>query len=307
MPIHDKLNISEYLYNKFFEFYAEQTPQVLSALNTEANIDIRVNNLKSDTEQVAKELEEQGIETTKLPILSNGLRLNKRFALSSLKTFKDGFFEIQDCGSQIVSKLINAKKGDKIVDFCAGAGGKTLAMADDMKNTGRIIYCDISEKRLERASIRLRRAGVNNAEKRLFSSEKDKWIKRRNERFSGGFDKVVVDAPCSGTGTWRRNPDQKWRTDEQTINELCVLQENILKSSSRLVRPGGKLIYITCSLLKDENESQVDKFLDNNKDFHLCDINNTWFDTFEQKNISNDKTLRISAHQNNSDGFLWLY
>ena len=176
-------------------------------------------------------------------------------------------------------------------------------MADDMKNTGRIIYCDISEKRLERASIRLRRAGVNNAEKRLFSSEKDKWIKRRNERFSGGFDKVVVDAPCSGTGTWRRNPDQKWRTDEQTINELCVLQENILKSSSRLVRPGGKLIYITCSLLKDENESQVDKFLDNNKDFHLCDINNTWFDTFEQKNISNDKTLRISAHQNNSDGF----
>ena len=303
MPIHDKLNISEYLYNKFFEFYAEQTPQVLSALNTEANIDIRVNNLKSDTEQVAKELEEQGIETTKLPILSNGLRLNKRFALSSLKTFKNGFFEIQDCGSQIVSKLINAKKGDKIVDFCAGAGGKTLAMADDMKNTGRIIYCDVSEKRLDRASIRLRRGGVNNAEKRLLSSEKDKWIKRRNERFSGGFDKVVVDAPCSGTGTWRRNPDQKWRTDEQTINELCVLQESILKSSSRLVRPGGKLIYITCSLLKDENESQVDKFLDNNKDFHLCDINNTWFDTFEQKNISDDKTLRITAHQNNSDGF----
>ncbi len=303
MPIHDKLNISEYLYNKFFEFYGEQTPEVLSVMNTEANVDIRVNNLKSNTEQVTKELEEQGIETTKLPIISNGLRLNKRFALSSLKIFKSGFFEIQDYGSQIVSKLINAKKGDKIVDFCAGAGGKTLAMADDMENTGRIIYCDISEKRINRAGIRLRRSGVNNAEKRLLSSEKDKWIKRRNNRFNGGFDKVVVDTPCSGTGTWRRNPDQKWRTNEQTINELCILQESILQSSSRLVRPGGKLIYITCSLLKDENETQVDKFLNNNKDFYLCDINNTWNDVFEQQNINKNKTLRISTHQNNSDGF----
>ena len=303
MPIHSELNISEFLYNKFNETYGTETNKIISALNAEANVDIRINSLKSNINQVKQELLNKDIDTTPLPLLENGLRLQKRFALSGLEIFKNGFFEIQDYGSQIVSKLINAKKGEKIVDFCAGAGGKTLAMADYMENTGRIVYCDISQKRLERASHRLRRAGVNNAEKRLLSSEKDKWVKRQKHRLDGGFDKVVIDAPCSGTGTWRRNPDQKWRTDETTINELCDLQQNILQSASRLVRTGGKIFYITCSLLKDENQNQIDKFLQNNPDFHISSIETLWNDVFEQKYQSDEKTLTLLPHQNDSDGF----
>ena len=303
MPIYSELNISEFLYNKFYETYEMQANHIISALNSPANVDIRINTLKSNINQVKRELLEKDIETDELELLKNGLRLKKRFALSGLDIFKNGFFEIQDYGSQLVSALINAKKGEKIVDFCAGAGGKTLAMADAMENTGRIVYCDISEKRLERAGHRLRRAGVNNAEKRLLSSEKDKWVKRRSHRLDGGFDKVVIDAPCSGTGTWRRNPDQKWRTDETTINELCDLQQNILQSASRLVRPGGKIFYITCSLINDENQNQIDNFLKNNTEFHISSIENIWNDVFDEKYKLDKKTLTLLPNETDSDGF----
>ncbi|MGB1361273.1 MAG: RsmB/NOP family class I SAM-dependent RNA methyltransferase [Alphaproteobacteria bacterium] len=303
MPEYVQLNVQSWLYDKFKEVYGDETFHAINAMNKEGSVDIRVNTLKSNIDMVRNALKQNNIDALDLNLLDDGLRLKKRYALSSLEAFKNGLFEIQDYGSQLASKLIGAKKGDKIVDFCAGAGGKTLAMAQDMENTGRIIYCDVSEKRLNRASIRLRRSGVNNAEKRVLSSERDKWIKRRTERLDGGFDRVVIDAPCSGTGTWRRNPDQKWRTTENTLNELVELQENILQSASRLTRPGGKIIYITCSLLAEENENQINKFIKNNDDFDLCDIKEIWKDTFNNPLKSAGKTLRISPHNFNSDGF----
>lgn len=154
--------------------------------------------------------------------------------------------------------LLDARPGERVADFCAGAGGKTLAIAAQMNNKGRVVSCDVSEARLKRCAERLRGAGLHNAETRLLTSETDRWVKRHK----GGFDRVLVDAPCSGTGTWRRNPDARWRApEEKGLENLVALQARILASAARLVRPGGRLVYATCSLLPGENEEQVAAFL----------------------------------------------
>jgi len=164
--------------------------------------------------------------------------------------------EIQDEGSQVIAALTGAAPGMRVVDWCAGAGGKTLALAAMMGNRGQIVACDVSAARLEGAVRRLRRAGVTNVERHLVVSG-DKWAKRR----AGAFDRVLVDAPCTGTGTWRRNPDARHRLAEQDLLELTRKQSSILDNARALVRKGGRLIYATCSLLQEENEGQVSGFL----------------------------------------------
>ncbi|TPO17357.1 RsmB/NOP family class I SAM-dependent RNA methyltransferase, partial [Mesorhizobium sp. CU2] len=152
----------------------------------------------------------------------------------------------------------DARPGERVVDFCAGAGGKTLAIATQMNNKGHVVACDVMEGRLKRGAERFRRAGLHNIETRLLASETDRWIKRHK----GGFDRVLVDAPCSGTGTWRRNPDARWRApEEKGLDNLVSLQARILASAARLVKPGGRLVYATCSLMSEENEDQVAAFL----------------------------------------------
>ncbi len=230
----------------------------MRAMLEEAAPDIRVNPLKATRADVLEALREEGIAASPTPLSPLGLRISGRPPLASLEIFKNGLIEIQDEGSQLVALLVDAQPGMSVVDFCAGAGGKTLAMAACMNNRGRVIACDVLGGRLKRARARFRRAGLHNVEIRELSSENDGWVKRN----AGRHDRVLVDAPCSGTGVWRRNPDARWKQMGPELEELLALQARILASAARLVRPGGRLIYATCSLLEEENERQVEKFLE---------------------------------------------
>ena len=209
-------------------------------------------------------------------------------SLSAEPAYVKGLVEIQDEGSQMVALVVDAKPGERVVDFCAGAGGKTLAIAAMMQNKGKIIACDILAKRLERSTERFRRAGLHNIETRPLSSERDPWVKKHK----GGFDRVLTDAPCSGTGTWRRNPDARWRSLGPGLEALIKIQAEILDSAARLVKSGGRLIYSTCSLLPDENEKQIEKFSATHPDFSLspCGLNGADF-------------LSLSPAEHGTDGF----
>src|SRR5258708_14431446 len=187
----------------------------------------------------------------------------------------------------------------RVVDFCAGAGGKTLALAAQMQNRGKLVACDVAEWRLERAGRRLRRAGVSNVERRARTSELD----LRGERHAGGFDRVLVDAPCLGVGSWRRNPDGKWRATPNDLAELTLRQRDILASAARLVRPGGRLTYVTCSLLHEENEAQAEAFLAASSDFALYPAARAWAETLGGRSPGGDDYLRLTPARHGPDGF----
>ncbi|TPM39928.1 RsmB/NOP family class I SAM-dependent RNA methyltransferase, partial [Mesorhizobium sp. B2-3-4] len=231
--------------------------QEMAALLTPAPLDLRVNSIKSTREAMLGALKGLGLAAEASEMAPWGIRVQERPSLAGLPMLQRGEVEIQDEGSQLVAMLVDARPGERVVDFCAGAGGKTLAIATQMNNKGHVVACDVMEGRLKRGAERFRRAGLHNIETRLLASETDKWIKRHK----AGFDRVLVDAPCSGTGTWRRNPDARWRAQEQGLDNLVALQARILASASRLVKPGGRLVYATCSLLLEENEEQVGAFL----------------------------------------------
>ena len=220
-------------------------------------LDLRVNPVKASRAAALRNLKGLGLAAEATRLAPHGIRVGERFSLGRLAGLKTGEIEIQDEGSQLVALLVDARPGERVVDFCAGAGGKTLAIAAQMQNTGRLVACDVNAARLLRAAERLRRAAVHNVETRVLASETDRWIKRHK----GGFDRVLVDAPCSGTGTWRRNPDARWRAPDLGLPALVALQARILTSAARLVKPGGRLVYATCSLLVEENEDQVAAFL----------------------------------------------
>jgi 16S rRNA (cytosine967-C5)-methyltransferase len=271
----------------------------MTAMQDEAGLDLRVNALKAEREAVYGALAKQGIELARTKLSPLGLRLFERVPLGQLDLFKNGAIEVQDEGSQIAALLADARPGMRVVDFCAGAGGKTLALAAAMKNRGHLVAADIAEKRLERATQRLRRAGASIVQRQPLASARDKWVKRH----AAGFDRVFVDAPCTGTGTWRRNPDAKWRLKPEDVTELPVLQADILDSAQRLVKPGGRLIYATCSLLMEEDEDQVAKFLDTHADFFLVPIRDIWADTIGGDCPARADTLRLTPSRNGTDGF----
>ena len=229
----------------------------MAATLSPAPLDLRVNPMRSTRPTVLRGLKDLGLRAEATRLAPQGIRIRERLSLARLPGLKTGEIEIQDEGSQMVALLVDARPGERVVDFCAGAGGKTLAIAAQMRNKGHIIACDVNEARLKRCAERLRRAGLHNAETRVLASETDRWIKRHK----GGFDRVLVDAPCSGTGTWRRNPDARWRAPELGLQTLVALQARILASAARLVKPGGRLVYATCSMLVEENEAQVAAFL----------------------------------------------
>ncbi|WP_375688330.1 RsmB/NOP family class I SAM-dependent RNA methyltransferase [Pseudooceanicola sp. LIPI14-2-Ac024] len=241
----------------------------MAALLTPPTLDLRVNTLKATREEMLRELTALGLPAEPARMAPQGIRIGERVSLARVAPLKSGAVEIQDEGSQLVALLVGAGPGDRVVDFCAGAGGKTLAIAAQMANKGRIVACDVNEGRLKRSTERFRKAGVHNAETRLLASETDRWVKRHK----GGFDRVLVDAPCSGTGTWRRNPDARWRPEEEAgLDSLIALQGRILASAARLVKPGGRLVYATCSLLTAENEAQVAAFLDTHPEFAVVPL-----------------------------------
>ena len=274
-------------------------PREIAALNEAAPLDLRVNVLKSDREKARAALKRADIDAVRTPLSPIGLRVFERIPLATLDVFKSGALEVQDEGSQIAALLADAKPGTRVVDFCAGAGGKTLALAASMDNRGHLVACDVSAHRLERATQRLRRAGVSIVQRQPLSGHRDKWVKRHAQ----GFDRVLVDAPCTGTGTWRRNPDAKWRLKPEDLAELAALQADILDSAQRLVKPGGRLVYVTCSLLREEDESQVEHFLATHADFSLIPIAEIWRTVIGGDAPIRDPMLRLTPARNGTDGF----
>jgi 16S rRNA (cytosine967-C5)-methyltransferase len=274
-------------------------PREARALNDTAPLDLRVNPLKSNRDKARAALAREGIDAAPTPLSPLGLRVRERIPLSTLAIFKSGGIEVQDEGSQIASLLVEARPGMRVVDFCAGAGGKTLALAASMENRGHLVACDVSASRLERATQRLRRAGASIVQRQALASHRDKWVKRH----ASGFDRVLIDAPCTGTGTWRRNPDAKWRLRPEDLTELTALQADILDSAQRLVKPGGRLIYVTCSLLREEDEMQVAAFLTMHPDFALLSISEVWRDAVGTDCPTSEPMLRLTPARNGTDGF----
>jgi len=279
--------------------YGERLEGELTALLAPAPLDLRINPLKTTREAVAEELRDVGAKVTLCRYAPYGLRLGARLALPTLPAFKEGRIEVQDEGSQLVALLVDAKPGMRVVDFCAGAGGKTLAIAAMMNNKGRVIALDVLGKRLLRAEERFRRAGLHNIEARALTSEQDPWIKRHK----ASFDRVLVDAPCGGSGTWRRNPDARWRELGPGLTALLPLQQQILTSAARLVKPGGRLIYATCSLLDAENQEQIAAFLATHPDFTLLPYQTIWQEATTTPPPCAGDMLQLTPAQHDTDGF----
>jgi 16S rRNA (cytosine967-C5)-methyltransferase len=265
MPQRERLECPEWAYPALQKALNGTFEKELGAMMGQAPMDLRVNALKATRDEVLPQLLKDGFNAHPGKISPLSIRVFGRPQISQHQLYKDGFFEIQDEGSQMVALVAAAKPGEQVADFCAGAGGKTLALGASMNNKGRIVAMDVLGGRLIRAKERFRRAGLHNIETRELTSENDKYVKRHE----GHFDLVLVDAPCTGTGTWRRDPDKRWRMLGPGISELVPLQKKILDSACRMVKPGGRLVYATCSLLPEENEDQIRAFLGDHKNFSL--------------------------------------
>ena len=240
------------------QYGEEERIALAESLLQPAPFDMRVNTLKGKPEAVLARMKKEGFSDARAMELSPwGIRCPERIDISRHELFENGTVEVQDEGSQLLARIVGAKRGDFVVDFCAGAGGKTLAMAAMMASTGRIYALDVNDKRLDNMGPRLARSGVSNVQPMRIDDEDDSKL----NKFAGKADRVLVDAPCSGLGTLRRNPDLKWRQSPTSVKELVVKQGNILAAASRLVRPGGRLVYATCSLLSEENETIAEGFM----------------------------------------------
>jgi 16S rRNA (cytosine967-C5)-methyltransferase len=298
LPPQMRASMPQWLFDKLAAQYGEQeTLELAAVLNTPAPLDLRVNSIKANRDDVVAQLATAPIVAEPMPYAPLGLRLHKKPALQNLPLFKEGAIEVQDEGSQVLAQLVGARRGEMVVDFCAGAGGKTLALGAIMRNTGRLYAFDVSEKRLAKLKPRMARSGLSNVHPAVIAHERDAKVKR----LAGKIDRVLVDAPCSGLGTLRRNPDVKWRQTPEAIAEMQEKQLSILDGASRLVKSGGRLVYATCSLLNEENDVVVEQFLANHDDFQLVPVSEV---LAEQKiALEMDKYLKLLPHKHNTDGF----
>jgi 16S rRNA (cytosine967-C5)-methyltransferase len=235
------------------------------ALMQPAPLDLRANIHKANREAVLAQLTEAGIAAEPMPYSPWGIRIKQAFDLSRTAMFKEGLIEVQDEGSQLLALLTGARRGEMVADLCAGAGGKALALGAAMASSGRLYAFDISEKRLSKLSPRLKRSGLSNVTAQLIANENDTRLKR----LAGKLDRVLIDAPCSGLGTLRRNPDLKFRQSPQTVESLNQTQASLIRAGAKLVKPGGRLVYATCSLLAEENQAIVEAFLAGHPEFRL--------------------------------------
>jgi 16S rRNA (cytosine967-C5)-methyltransferase len=241
--------------------------QFVASMAGSAPLDLRVNMLKTNRDKAQAQLHEAGIESTPTPYSPWGLRVDGKPGLQKTDVFLRGDVEVQDEGSQLLAAMVSPKRGEMVVDFCAGAGGKTLALGAAMRSTGRLYAFDVNGHRLDKLKPRLARSGLSNVHPAQLTNERDDRVKR----LAGKIDRVLVDAPCSGLGTLRRNPDLKWRLSAKAIDELCELQAKILESACRLLKPGGRLVYATCSPLRREDEAIAEAFSAAHPEFTLLD------------------------------------
>ena len=271
MPEAVRLEVPDWILRRLKTRFGPALDAELSAMLGPAPLDLRVNTLKATRDAARSALAAEGIDARPTPLSAWGLRVDERRSVVGTRAFRLGVVEIQDEGSQLVAGLVGAAPGMRIADYCAGAGGKTLAMAMAMENRGHLVACDTAPARLAAAAPRLRRAGVHNVERHLISPG-DKWAKRR----AGSFDRVLVDAPCTGCGTWRRNPAARLRLSLADLDRLLSEQAAILERAAGLVRNGGRLVYATCSVLIEENEAQVSAFLARHSEFVALPMEQAW-------------------------------
>lgn len=282
---------------------ASEVEKLATALNQSAPLDLRVNPLKAERSAVLARLVADGIAAEACPYSPLGIRLANKPALANYPLFLDGSIEVQDEGSQLLGYLLQPKRGEMVADFCAGAGGKTLLLGALMRSQGRLYAFDVAEKRLANLKPRLARSGLSNVHPVRIASENDLKIKR----LAGKLDRVLVDAPCSGLGTLRRNPDLKWRQTPASVAELTVKQAKILAAAAGLLKPGGRLVYATCSLLDLENEAIVSAFLEQHSDFVALSaadvLQRQGIGVLGAENGGGDARLRLYPHPHGTDGF----
>jgi 16S rRNA (cytosine967-C5)-methyltransferase len=302
LPLAVQADVRDWLWDKLVAQYGEQQAlTICRSMFDQASLDLRVNTIKATREEVLAKMQAENtvkdnvITTT--PYSPVGIRMGAKLNISRHVLFEAGKIEVQDEGSQLLSYLVAPKRGQMVADLCAGAGGKTLAIGALMRNTGRLYAFDVSEKRLNNLGKRLKRSGLSNLHAQVINNENDLKLKRLN----GKFDRVLVDAPCSGLGTLRRNPDLKWRQTEQDVLELTQKQSAILARAAKLTKAGGRLVYATCSLLKDENEAIAEAFLKEHGDFKLVPAN----EVLASQNITLDTGdyLKLLPHLHGTDGF----
>ena len=297
LPPAVRCDLPDWLYARLEQqFGADEVLALSRAMNQSAPLDLRVNTLKGDRDTLLAKLAADDIAASPGALSPLAVRLRDKPALAKHPLFLEGAFEVQDEGSQLLGFLLEPKRGEMVVDFCAGAGGKTLLLGALMRNTGRLYAFDVSDKRLTNLKPRLARSGLSNVHPARIEHERDQKIKR----LAGKADRVLVDAPCSGLGTLRRNPDLKWRQDETSVAELTVKQAAILAAAATLVRPGGRLVYATCSLLSAENDEIVAAFLEKHPDFSLLPASAV---LGKQGIACEGDVLRLLPHKHNTDGF----
>ncbi len=297
--------IPEWLEDALAENFDEDFVAEGQALALRPPVDFRVNTLKADRDKVEKALKRYRLEPT--PLATNGLRLAPSQGPSRVPNiqpeapYQKGWIEVQDEGSQVCSALVFAQPGEQVLDYCAGAGGKTLALAAAMANKGQIFAYDSDRTRLAPIYDRLKRAGTRNVQVRAPDDKLDDLEQK--------MDRVVVDAPCSGSGVWRRRPDAKWRLTPDALERRFAEQRHVLSAASRFVRPGGYLCYITCSVLAQENEAQVYAFLEESDGFELLSAGEVWEDLYAHSDLkpwsSDECTVTLTPASTGTDGFFF--
>jgi len=301
MPNPVRAECPDDLYLEFSNAYGPELESELKALNHGGPLDIRVNTLKGDMAALLETLNVGDTEVSPTPYAPLALRAKGKPDLAVTEAFTSGLFDMQDEGSQLVAALVDAKPGDQVLDFCAGAGGKTLALAAAMANKGHLVAADTSAKRLARAKLRLKRAGAENAERVLLTgTDDDPYFKRK----AAQFDRVLVDAPCSGTGAWRRHPEAKWGVPVD-LKRLTALQDSILTRAAKMLKRGGRLVYATCSMLPAENAERADAFLAAHPGFKRVDAADAWGKAMIPAPYpGRDRAmLQLTPFQHGTDGF----
>jgi len=279
---------------------------LIEVLAEPAPLDLRVNTLRAGRDQVLASLRAAGAEHAPLDaqptrFSPEGIRLYEKPGLTRWALYRDGAIEVQDEGSQLIARLVAPRRGEMVADFCAGSGGKTLALGALMRSSGRIYAFDINARRLAGLGPRLKRSGLSNVHPAAIQSENDAKVKR----LAGKIDRVLVDAPCSGSGTLRRNPDLKWRFDETELARVGAVQASVLRAAARLVKPGGRLVYATCSVLARENREVIERFLQDSPQFGPVAA----AEVLAQQGIEIDHAARFAPyfvmlpHLHGSDGF----
>jgi 16S rRNA (cytosine967-C5)-methyltransferase len=298
-----RLNYPEWLHTEFEEAFGVALEREMAALMDRAPTDLRVNTLKANRETALAALEEAGLSVEPCPWSPWGLRLTSRGNLPALSVYRDGAVEIQDEGSQLACLLAGAKPGEQIVDLCAGGGGKSLALAAMMGNRGQIYACDTDGRRLAPLEPRAQRAGIRNLQTLVLGPWRPDLPDPDLAALAGRADRVLVDAPCSGTGAWRRSPDARWRLDLGTLEGYRAAQAEVLARAAALVRPGGRIVYVTCSLLPSENERQVEAFLAAHPDFRPVPWTAAWPEGHVPPPATAGDWFRLSPASTGTDGF----